>query len=335
MSKSNICGIAGMGFYMPEKEIPVKKLAEQAGIPEFVVEALGAATVREAAANEYPSDMAIKAARAALEKGGIDPLDIDLIIYCGAGVPDYIIPQTAGKIQYAIGAENAFGFDLSQGCCGMLTAIQLAKGYISIDEGITNVMLVTGDKWSQFTRFHSADSVFFGDGGGAAVISRGHHELFPLSTEIITKGEFYDLWCIQAGALRYPASEATLKKDMHTYVCLDRERARHEFKELYIPGLLHVVRGALKKCSLNPSDVSYFDMVNNNLKVQKAILKELGISVDASSARYLQKFGHFGAQDIFLNLDMAVREKKIKKGDIIVMLTAGIGFSWGSAVFQY
>jgi len=335
MSKRGICGVSGMGFYMPEKEVSIKKLAEQSGIPEFVVEALGATTVREAGEDEYPSDMAIKAARDALEKGDIDPIDIDIIIYCGAGVPDYIMPHTAGKVQHAIGADKAFCFDVSQGCCGMLTAIQIARGYFSLNEGITNIMLVAGDKWSQFTRFHSADSVFFGDGGGAAIITRGHDELFPLSTEIITKGEFYDLWCIQAGALRYPASEETIKKDMHTYVCTDRERARHEFKDLYIPVLLQAVRDALKKCGLSPSDVSYFDMVNNNLKMQKAILKELGISVDDSSARYLQRFGHFGAQDIFLNLDMAVREKKIKKGDIIVMVTAGIGFSWGSAVFQY
>lgn len=324
-----------MGFYIPEKEISIKELAEKSGIPEFVVDALGAETVREAAVGEYPSDMAIKAALDALEKGDVDPLDIDTIIYCGAGVPDYILPHTAGKIQHAIGADNAFAFDISQGCCGMLTAVQLAKGYISLNEGIKNVMLVAGDKWSQFTRFHSADSVFFGDGGGAAILTRGHDDFSPLSTEIITRGEFHDLWCVKAGALCHPASKETLKSDMHTYVCLDIERARNEFKDIYIPGLLNAVYGALKKCSLKPSDISYFDMVNNNLKVQTIILKKLGLSVEASSASYLQKFGHFGGQDIFLNLYMAVKDKKINKGDIIVMLTAGIGFSWGSAVFQY
>lgn len=336
MLKDNVCGIKGMGFYMPEKKVSIKELAKQSGIPEFVVDALGAETVREANADEYPSDMAIKAALDALGDGDVDPLDIDTIIYCGAGVPDYILPHTAGKIQHAIGAKNAFAFDISQGCCGMLTAVQLAKGYICLGEGINNVMLVTGDKWSQFTRFHSADSVFFGDGGGAAIFSKGHGDFSPLSTEIITKGEFYDLWCVQAGALRHPASRETLEsKDMHTYVCLDLDRARHEFKDIYVPDLINAVKGALKKCSLEPSDVSYFDMVNNNLKVQEIIMNKLGIPVEKSAAAYLQKFGHFGGQDIFLNLHLAKKDKKIKKGDIIVMLTAGIGFSWGSAVFQY
>ena len=115
MSKTVNCGISGMGFYMPEKKILVKELAEKSGIPEFVAEALGAETVREAADNEFPSDMAVKAARKAVEDSMMNPLELDVIIYCGAGVPDHIIPDTAGKIQHEVGAKNALAFDISQG----------------------------------------------------------------------------------------------------------------------------------------------------------------------------------------------------------------------------
>ncbi|MFO7884704.1 MAG: 3-oxoacyl-[acyl-carrier-protein] synthase III C-terminal domain-containing protein [Desulfobacteraceae bacterium] len=335
MTDNKICGIKGMGFYMPEKKVSIMELAEKCGIPEFVVKALGAETVREAKDNEFPSDMAVEAAKNALENGDIDPLDIDTIIYCGAGVPDYILPHTAGKIQDAVGAKNAFAFDISQGCCSMLTAVQLAKGYIALNEGINNVMLVAGDKWSQFTRFHSADSVFFGDGGGAVILGKDHEKLSLLGTKVITRGDFHDLWWVQAGALKQPASEETLKKGMHTYLCSDIERARSEFKEIFLPNLVDAVKGALEKSGLAPSDVSYFSMVNNNLKVQSLVLKQLGIPLEASSAEYLREFGHFGGQDIFLNLFMAEKDQKIKKGDFIVMLTSGIGFSWGSTVFQY
>jgi len=335
MSKTVNCGINGMGFYMPEKKVLVKELAEKSGIPEFVVEALGAKTVREAADNEFPSDMAVKAARKAVENSMMNPLELDVIIYCGAGVPDHIIPDTAGKIQHEVGAKNALAFDISQGCCGMLTAVQMVKGYIALDEGIDNVMLVTGDKWSQFTRFHAADSVFFGDGGGAVIFSRGCNDFSPLGTQVTTRGDFHDLWWIEAGGLHTPASKETLEKGQHTYVCKDRERARDEFKDIYYPGLVDAVKRALKKSGFTPSDVSYLSMVNNNLKVLTLLLNELDIPVKASSADYLKQFGHFGGQDIFLNLYMAKKEKRIKKGDIIVMVTAGIGFSWGSVVFQY
>lgn len=335
MKNNKLCGIAAMGFYLPEKRVPLKELAQKAGIPDFVAEYAGAETVREAGPDEYPSDMAAIAAKNALKNSSIDPLEIDLIIYCGAGVPDYIMPSAAGKIQHEIRAKKAFGFDLVQGCCGMLTGMQAAKAHIALNEGIDTVMLVTGDKWSAFTHFHSADSVFFGDGGGAVILKKGHPDLCPLGTEVLTKGEYNHLWSIPAGGLRHPASQDTVTKGMHTYICADPEQARHEFKDIYIPVMLETVHGALKKCSLSPEQIDWFDMVNANLRVQEIVQKNLGIPIEQSSADYLKSFGHFGSQDIFFNLDMAVREKRIKKGDYIVMLTTGIGFYWGSAVLQY
>jgi len=329
------CGIAAMGFYLPEKEVPLLALAEKAGIPDFVAQFAGAETVREAAADEFPGEMAIKAAQAALNNGNMDPGDIDLIIYCGAGVPDYISPPSAGNIQQAIGAHRAAAFDLVQGCSGMLTGLQVAKAQIALGEGCDTVMLVTGDKWSQFTRHHSADSVFFGDGGGAVVLRKDHPDLKPLASEIITRGEYHDLWGVPAGGLRQPASSDTLKKDMHIYQCLDPERARHEFKEIYIPVMVETVREAMKKAGITSTDVAFFSMVNANLKVQELLLEQLAIPMVKSSATYLKRFGHFGGQDIFFNLDQAVRDRKISKGDSVVLLTTGIGFTWGAAVIEY
>ncbi|MCD6292391.1 MAG: hypothetical protein J7M09_02905 [Deltaproteobacteria bacterium] len=329
------CGIAAMGFYLPEKEIPLLELAEKAGIPAFVAEFAGARTVREAAAGELPSQMAIRAAEAALQDGSINPQELDLIIYCGAGVSDYILPPSAGRDQDAIGASRAMSFDLSQGCCGMLTAMQIAKAQIALNEGCNTVMLVTGDKWSQFTYHHTADSVFFGDGGGAIIIKKDHPDLQPIASEIITKGNYYDLWSIPAGGLRHPATSETLEQDMHTYKCSDPERARHEFKEIYIPVMVEAVQKAMKKAGIKREQVGFFAMVNANLKVQELLLNQLEIPLERSSADYLKRYGHFGSQDTFFDLDLAVKEGRISKGDYIVMLTTGIGFSWGSAVIKY
>ena len=329
------CGIAAMGFYLPEKEIPLLELAEKAGIPAFVAGYVGARTVREAAADESPSLMAIKAAEIALQNGNIDPQEIDLIIYCGAGVPDYILPPSAGRIQDAIGADRAMSFDLGQGCCGMVTGMQVAKAQIFLNEGCNTVMLVAGDKWSQFTHHHVSDSVFFGDGGGAVIIKKDYPDLQPVADKIITKGSYYDLWCIQAGGLLHPASSETLSRDMHTYQCNDPERARNEFKEIYIPVMAETVLGVMKKAGISRDQVGFFSMVNANLKVQELLLEQLEIPLESSSANYLERYGHFGSQDIFFNLDLAVQDKKISKGDYIVLLTTGIGFSWGSAVIRY
>ncbi len=329
------CGLAGFGFYLPEKEVSVHELAQKAGIPEIVADFAGARTVREASERELPSEMAVKAAREALSDAGIFPEQIDLIIYCGAGLPDYVIPQTSGNIQHAIGAMHAFAFDFVQGCSGMLSALQTAKGYISLDEGIDTVLLVSGDKWSQFTRYHAADSVFFGDGGGAVVVSKKSQDFKPLCFNIITNGAYYDLWRIEAGGIRHPVTKDSIEQGLHFYDCLDKERAHGEFKDIYIPTLIRGVKGALERCGFDPEDVAYFDMVNANLRVLEVVTEALGIPVTRTSAEYLKRYGHFGAHDIFFNLNQARLAGRLEKGDIVVLQSTGVGFTWSCAVLQY
>ncbi len=328
-------GLAGFGFYLPEKVVPIRELAKKAGVHKMVVHFAGARTVREAGDDEYPSDMALKASRRALADAGISPDEIDLIIYCGAGLPDYVIPQTAGHLQRALGAQNAFTFDLVQGCSGMLSALQAAQAYFALDETINTILLASGDKWSQFTRHHVADSVFFGDGGGAVVVSRKSRDFVPLAFNIITDGTYYDLWRIEAGGTRHPISPEALRKGLHLYDCYDKGTAHGIFRDIYVPTIVRCVQGALNKCGLLPREVAYFDMVNANLKVLEVVAEALGIPLRRTSAKYLIQYGHFGSHDIFFNLDMARREGRIKKGDTVVLQSTGVGFTWASAVLRY
>ncbi len=333
--KTFACGLAGFGFYLPEKEVPVLDLAKKAGIPDIVARFAGARTVREAAPGELPSDMAIAAARRALADAVLPPDEIDLIIYCGAGLPDYIIPQTSGHIQHALGASRAFAFDFVQGCSGMLSALQTAKGYLALGEGIDTVLLVSGDKWSQFTRFHAADSVFFGDGGGAVVVSKQSSHFVPLAFHIITDGTYYDLWRVETGGIRHPLTPGALEKGLHLYDCRDRDRAHGPFKEIYVPTIVRGIRKALKKAGVSPRDIAFFDMVNANLKVLEVVAAALEIPMDRTSGDYLKTYGHFGSHDVFFNLDLARREGRIKKGDIVVLQSTGVGFTWSCAVLRY
>ncbi len=332
---NGLCGLAGFGFYMPAKKVAVYELAQKAGIPRIVADFAGARTVREAEEGVLPSKMAIEAAREALKNAETLPEELDLIIYCGAGLPDYVIPQTSGHIQHALGARNAFAFDLGQGCSGMLSALQTAKGYISLEEGIETVLLVSGDKWSKFTRFHAADSVFFGDGGGAVVVSKKARDFRPLCFNVITDGTYYALWRIEMGGISHPPSPESMAKGYQYYDCWDKPRAHGEFKEIYVPTIIRGIKGALKKCGLRTDDVSYLDMVNANLKVLEIVADALSIPMTRTSAKYLIEYGHFGAHDVFLNLEMARREGRLKKGDIVVLQSTGIGFTWACAVLQY
>ncbi len=328
-------GLAGFGFYLPEKEVPIRELAVRAGVHPMVVRFAGARTVREAPEGEYPSEMAIKAARKALSDADLSPERVDLIIYCGAGLPDYVIPQTAARVQHVLGARRAVAFDFVQGCSGMLSAFQTALAYLSLNGEMETVLLVSGDKWSQFTRHHVADSVFFGDGGGAVVVSRGTRDFRPLCFHILTDGTYYDLWRIEAGGIRHPISKEALDQGLHLYDCRNKAIAHGAFRDIYVPTMVRCVRGAIAKCGVHPQDIAYFDVVNANLKVLKMVADALGIPIKRTSAKYLIKYGHFGSHDVFFNLDMARREGRLNKGDLIVLQSTGVGFTWACAVIRY
>lgn len=323
-------GIAAMGFYLPPRALSVSELGAAAGAPDVIARYAGARTVREAAPGQWPTDMATLAAREALERGGLDSSEVDLLIYCGGGVPDYVMPGSATTVQHALRAYRSTAFDLGQGCSGMLLAIQVAGAWLRAESKFDTALLVSGDKWSAFTRHHLADSVFFGDGGGALILRTGCSRLRPLSLVSRTRGEFHDLWRLEAGGLR---GRRTTDDDF-IYKCADQERAHGEFKQLYVPSLVDVAHQALAEAGCELADIAFFSMVNANLRVLELVADGLGIPSDRTSARFLREFGHFGPQDVFLNLDEAQKEGAVVPGDLILLLTTGIGFHWVAAVMQ-
>jgi len=127
----------------------------------------------------------------------------------------------------------------------------------------------------------------------------------------------------------------TVKAGLHVYDCMDKDRAHHEFRDIYIPVMVKTVKKALEKAGISAGDVAYFDMVNANLRVTEIVLDTLKISREKSSIPYLKKFGHFGAHDIFFNLQRALEDGRLEKGAFIVLQSTGVGFTWAAAVLRY
>ncbi len=322
-------GINGVGFYIPEKRVTLDEVAEKAGLHPKLVETIGAESVSEAGKDELPSDMAIIAAKRAIEDAGINPLNIDIIINAPAGLQDYIIPPISGKVQYAIGAENAVCFDIVQGCCGMLSAVQVAKNFI-LSGDAENVLIVSSDKWSEFTNFHCADAVVFGDGAGAIIVGKHSDKMLINDFLFTTIGKYFDLYGIEHGGVKNINVENRL-----IYKCLDIETARKEFKDIYMNEFINVTTKILNKNRLKINNIQYLSMVNANLKLLEYVCFKLNFPIEKSSSEYLKKYGHIGGFDIFFNIDLAIKDNKIKKGDRILLLNAGIGFTWGAAVITY
>ncbi len=321
-------GLRSYGFYIPEKRVDAKELMKKAGLHEKVIQFMGINSVSEAEDNEFPSDMAIKASKNALERANINPLEIDFIINCPAGLQDYILPPVSGKIQYELQAENAVCYDLIQGCCGMLTGVNIAKNYILSGEA-NNVLVVSSDKWSAYTKYHCAEAVIFGDGAGAVIVSNKFENFKIIDFMFKTMGKYYDLYGIKEGGVKNINVENGIK-----YECMNVDVARNEFKNFYMPGFVEVIKKLLNKNKLKVSDIAYLSAVNANLRLLELICENLNFPIEKTSYDYLQKWGHIGGFDIFFNIARAFDEKKIKKGDKIILLNAGIGFTWGASLIE-
>ena len=321
-------GIKGYGFYLPEKRVSLTEIQEKTGIHPKIIEAIGAETVSEAKDSELPSNMAVEASKKAIENAALSPLNIDIIINAPAGLQDYIIPPISGYIQNAIGAVNAVCFDIVQGCCGMLTAVQIARNYINSGD-VENALVVSADKWSAFTDNHAADAVIFGDGAGAVVVSKNSDSLIIDDFMFKTAGKYFDLYGIEKGGVKNIENIESI-----IYKCLKPDVARKEFKDIYMNEFLNVTYKILNKNRLKIENIKYISMVNANLKLLEYICYKLNFPIEKTSAEYLKKYGHIGGFDIFFNIHMAKKDKKIKKGDKILLLNAGIGFTWGAAIFS-
>ena len=317
-------GIKGMGFYIPEKRVTLKEISEKTGLHKKIVEAIGSKSVSKS--ELLPSEMAVIAAKNAIKNANISPLNIDIIINSPAGLQDYIIPPISGKIQYEIEAKNAVCFDIVQGCCGMLTALQIAKNYILSGEA-ENILVVSSDKWSGFTNFHSADAVVFGDGAGALIISKNSEKMVLDDFIFTTYGKYFDLYGINEGGLKNINI-----KDKIVYKCLKPDVAKSEFKDIYLNEFLNITEKILNKNKLKISNIDYISMVNANLKLLEYICYKLNYPIEKTSAKYLIEYGHIGGFDIFFNIHLAIKNGEIKKGSKVLTLNAGIGFTWGCSL---
>ena len=171
-------GIVSTGIYIPESFITGAKIAELAGIPEAVVEGkMGIKKKPVPGPNDHTCEMGIKAARIAIEKAGINPLEIDLVIYIGEEYKEYLLWTAGIKLQEEIGATNAWAFDTALRCGTTVMALKLAKGLMLSDPAINTVLLAGGYRNGDFIDYKNPRTRFMynlGAGGGAILLKKGH-----------------------------------------------------------------------------------------------------------------------------------------------------------------
>ena len=275
--------------------------------------------------NELTSDLGAAAARQALVRAGIDPVDIDLVI-CATATPDRTFPATAVRIQAALGVTKGAAFDIQAVCSGFVYAMATADNFLKTGQ-FQRALVIGAETFSRILDWTDRGTcVLFGDGAGAVVLeaqpqSGGRGDRGILATRIRSDGRFEDLLYVDGG----PGSTKTVG---HLRMN-GREVFRHAVQK--ISG---EIEETLVMTGYSPDDIDLFVPHQANARIRDGIARKLGVAPGKIIVT-LQKHGNTSAASIPLALNQAFEEHKVKDGSLVLMEAMGGGFTWGAVLARW
>lgn len=321
-------GIIGVGKYLPKKtltNIDLEKMVDTSD--EWITTRTGIKERRLVAKHQATSDLAIKAAKEALKDAKLKPEQLDLIIVATI-TPDMQFPSTACLVQAGLGAKQAVCFDISAACAGFVYGVLIAQQFIAAGT-YKNCLLIGAEVLSGVTDWQDRNTcVLFGDGAGAAILAPTNSGGI-LSTYLGSDGAHKDLLLLPGGGSRHPASHKTLYKRLH-YI---KMRGNELFK-LAVKMMSQAAQVALERAGLKHSDINLIIPHQANMRIIMAVAKKLGLSKDKIYLN-IERYGNMSSASCVIALCEAVKEGRIKKGDVILLDSFGAGLVWGACVIKW
>ena len=332
-------GITSVAYYIPTGILPSKEMAKLANLPEFVfTDKIGIKQKPIAAQDEHPSDMGIKAALEAINKAKITAREIDLIVYCAAGDYDYRFWSPAAKIQEAIGAENAFAFEVRNFCNSGNLGIHICRNMLLADNDLSYALVVCSDKLSMLLDYTDVDSLstfIMADGAAAAILKKGEPSNQILSYHAMTNGKFVDCLKVSSAGTKFPVGSTQINNDELNFLKVKNpQEIERILSDLYLENYGKVICKSLEKSGYSIKDVDF--LLTNQVKksLSKDILELLNLRDDQTFIS-LPEYGHLGAVDTIFGLAKTLESNKIKPGNIVVLASSAAGFSWAALTVKY
>jgi 3-oxoacyl-[acyl-carrier-protein] synthase-3 len=316
--------LQGVGSYLPERILTNAELAKRVDTTdEWIVERTGIRERRIAAEGEKTSDLACRAAVNALEGAGRDAKDIDLIIVATT-TPDLTFPATAARVQAELGAGPGAAFDLQAVCSGFIFALATADNFLARGQA-KRALVIGAETFSRIVDWEDRGTcILFGDGAGAVVLEAQENGAAParglISTFIRTDGRMHDLLYVDGG----PSQTQSVGKVRMLGNAVFRQAVEH------ISGAM---LEACARAETSLDDVDWFVPHQANQRILDGVARKLGIPPEKVVST-VALHGNTSAASVPLALDVAVRDGRIKKGDLVLMEALGGGLTWGAALVR-
>ncbi|HUG00580.1 MAG TPA: beta-ketoacyl-ACP synthase III [Longimicrobiales bacterium] len=321
--------IAATGRYLPERVLTNEELERLVDTSdEWIRERTGIRERRIADADMGVAEMGARASRVAMEKAGVAPGEIDLILVTTA-TPDRLLPSTACDMQALLGAENAAAMDLSAACTGFLYGLSTAEAHVTADRADL-VLVVSTEKMSAIVDWTDRKTcVLFGDGAGAALVRRAENGRGILSSFNRADGRLADLLYRPAGGAVIPFDAAVLESGDH----LLRMAGREVFKNA-VRSMAEAANQALMRAGLTGKDIALMVPHQANIRIIEATARYADIPMDKVYVN-VDRYGNMSSATVPIALDEAAEQGLIQAGDYVLLVAFGAGFTWGAMVIRW
>lgn len=324
--------IHATGMYAPERIVPNSYFDGLLGenVSSWLEENVQIFERRWCNENQSTADLCIEAAQDALQRGNMNAEDIDLLII-STDTPEYISPSTASKVQHRLGMHRAGTFDLNTACAGFVTALDVGSKYIRSDNYYNNVMVIGAYAMSKYLNLNDKKTVtLFADGAGAVILKAENTENRGfLTSQLITKGEYYGHMGIYAGGTKMPVNKEVIENKEHLlqFVTKFPKELNPQMWSMMIETMNH-------RIGVESADVDHFFLTQININSIWETMDILG--EDRSKApTIMHQYGYTGSACIPFALHQTVLNGKIEKGDLLYFVGSGGGLAFASAAFRY
>ena len=329
MPESRI-GLLGLGAYLPERVMTNDEWAEHVDTShEWIVERTGIERRRLAAEHENTADLAVHAARSAMDDAGLTPADIDEIIVA-TDTPEVYSPDTASFVQARLDVGEITSYDLgSSGCAGFVLALDVARARAMQKD--RKVLVVGVELLTRLMNWKDRNTcALFGDAAGAAVVGRGVGAAEILAANAGTDGTKSDILGMEAGGTRVPFSEEAAREGLHQKFVMD---GREVFREA-VKRMTRCARDLLAEADMELEDVSLVIPHQANLRILNAVRDRLGLP-DEKVFTNVHEYGNTGSASVPVALWEARQQGRIQPGDLVLLTAFGAGFHWSGVLVRF
>jgi 3-oxoacyl-[acyl-carrier-protein] synthase III len=323
--------LAATATYLPERWMTAAEVGARSGIPEqVIVEKFGLRGKHIAAEDEHVSDLSVRAAQALIDEAGIDPLEIDVVMYFGSMWKDFAVWQAAPWIAHRVGASRAYAVEYDNVSCGTPVALRIARDMLLAEDELRTVLVVAACRESYLLDYENARSRFWsnsGDGAGAGLLEKDGGRNALLGCHGITDGSF-------SLQVKVPSGGSVSPNGGYRFLDVaDPASMKDGLDKVSLANFVKAAQVAVERSGAELADVGYLCGIHMKPSMHRALVAELGL--DESRAAYLDDTGHMSGVDPLFALDRASRAGELRDGELVLLLAAGTGYTWAASVVRW